>query len=48
MELSQIFKIFDGDPKTPDYYTNKIFEETNLLTTQCYLIYNNGDIYIKF
>ena len=48
MELGQIFKILDGVPKTPDYYTNKIFEETNLLTTQCYLINNDKDIFIKF
>ena len=47
MELSQIYKI-DGDPKSPDHYSNKIFEETGLLTTQCYLINNKKDLFLKF
>ena len=47
MELGQIYKI-DGDPKTPDHYSNKIFEETGLLTTQCYLINNKKDLFLKF
>ena len=48
MDLSMICRVLSGDPKNTDFYSNKIFEDTKLLPTECYLINDKKDLFLKF
>ena len=45
---SIICRILNEEPKNTDFYSNKIFEDTKLLPTECYLINDKKDLFLKF
>ena len=48
METNQIYRINSEEIKFSDHYSNLLFDKTFILPSQCYLINDNRDFFVKF
>ena len=47
-ENGQIYRIIENREKNPDQICGEIFQKTDVLPTQCYLVNDGKDVFIKF